>query len=613
MLFFIAHQTKNSMSTDPFLVKTCTVSNVLSGQLYRRSKYSDLKYSHLTVPQYQRFYAWGEKQVEDLLTDIEEAIKEKEKAFFLGPMLLSQNNKNEKTLEITDGQQRLVTVSIILAHIMHELMGTSKQDEQLKRKIKRIRNCLCKTNTDLSELGTADLRMDFSYIEENDQYKLMISQGQSMGNGKFGIAIKTIQNHFDAKQQEEILEYLNFLLDKVYFVAITTDNYDYINKIFETLNDRGEPLNQLELFKNLIISQIDPKDEDRDEKRGKQFDRIETYYTALGKDIGKMERYLQVYTWIHHGYEKIHSSSSKKDLYRFWKRQIQQKSKEKRARYAERVMSNLCSQIRFYRPSIEAKDKFWDDHLPDRKREKYHRAIAFISRYNVSQPLLFSLLLAYKKDPCSSEFLRCCEIVYALLARIWMVYGFPRSEKVEEILTKSAYTVIKEKEINPEKLLTHIKQNIRNTKYEDLMEDIKFREEISQISYPEKNSDRPEFILSEIVRTDQPNIDVGPAASIEHVLPRGVKHLPNWKEFDFQGHFNNKDRLGNMILLKFKDNKNIDGSSFEEKRPTYAKSEFNLTKRVAQQPSWGIHQINAQQRWYAGRITEIVAFPKIKS
>ena len=279
--------------------------------------------------------------------------------------------------------------------------------------------------------------MEFSHIAENDQYKLMIAQGQSMGNGKFGIAIKTIQNHFDAKQQKEILEYLNFLLDKVYFVAITTDNHYYINKIFETLNDRGEPLNQLELFKNLIISQIDPKDEDRNRKKEKQFRYIEECYIALGKDIGKMERYLQVYTWIHHGYEKNPiQDSSKKDLYRFWKRQIQQKSKEKRARYAERVMSNLCSQIGFYRPSIEAKDKFWDDHLPDKKREKYHRAIAFISRYNVSQPLLFSLLLAYKKNPCSSEFLKCCEIVYALLARIWIVYGFQDLKRWKRFLQK---------------------------------------------------------------------------------------------------------------------------------------------------------------------------------
>ena len=135
MLFFIAHQTKNSMSTDPFRVETCTVLDVLSGQLYHGSEYS-YKYSSLTVPQYQRFYAWGEKQVEDLLTDIEEAIKEAEKAFFLGPILLSQNSKNEKALEITDGQQRLVTVSIILAQIMHELMGTSKQDKPLEEEYK---------------------------------------------------------------------------------------------------------------------------------------------------------------------------------------------------------------------------------------------------------------------------------------------------------------------------------------------------------------------------------------------------------------------------------------------------------------------------------------------
>ena len=594
------------MSKNLFQANTWTVSQVLSRQFEGLSVHS-----YLTVPQYQRFYAWKEKQVKDLLTDIEEAIEEKETAFFLGPILLSQDSKKEEALEITDGQQRLVTVSIILAQIMHELMRTEEQDKQLKR----VRKCLSKTtDTNLSELGSADLRMDFSHTAEDEQYKLMVCQGQSMGNGKFGIAIKIIKNYFDAKQPEEISEYLNFLLNKVYFVAITGVSYHHVNKIFETLNDRGEPLNQLELFKNLIISQIPPSDKDRDRKKEKQFLRIEGCYISLGKDILKMERYLQVYTWIHHGYQKTYSNSSKKDLYRFWKKHIQKKSKEKRAQYAEEVIGDIYNYIGLYKPSIQAKDAFWDKHLPQGKKEfhKFRKVIEFISRYNVSQPLLFSLLLAHKNDPCSSQFLKCCEIVYALLARIWTTHGLLRPAKIEEMFTKSAHAITTKKiKATPEDLFSHIKNDVANTKYIDLMEDKKFKGLISQINYDEKNLDRPKFILSEIVRRDQPGIEVGPSASIEHVLPRGEEHLPDWKEFEFENHFHNKHKLGNMVLLQDNENRNIDGDSFDKKKKVYEKSPFELTKRVAKEPNWGVSQIHKQQAWYVRRFIEIAAFPKL--
>ena len=69
----------------------------------------------LTVPTYQRSYAWTDKQVNDLLLDISNAIDNSEPEYFIGTIVTTKNSS--KRPEVVDGQQRLATVTIILAAI----------------------------------------------------------------------------------------------------------------------------------------------------------------------------------------------------------------------------------------------------------------------------------------------------------------------------------------------------------------------------------------------------------------------------------------------------------------------------------------------------------------
>jgi len=66
----------------------------------------------LTIPDYQRIYCWQDKHVYKLLDDIIIFAKDKRK-YHLGSIILHRKNE-EKTLEIVDGQQRLVTLAILL-------------------------------------------------------------------------------------------------------------------------------------------------------------------------------------------------------------------------------------------------------------------------------------------------------------------------------------------------------------------------------------------------------------------------------------------------------------------------------------------------------------------
>ncbi|MEA2064912.1 MAG: DUF262 domain-containing protein [Patescibacteria group bacterium] len=62
-----------------------------------------IKEDQLTVPIYQRPYAWEEKNINDLFSDIHLAISNNEEEYFLGTIVLSQQ-ENSNVLEIVDGQ-----------------------------------------------------------------------------------------------------------------------------------------------------------------------------------------------------------------------------------------------------------------------------------------------------------------------------------------------------------------------------------------------------------------------------------------------------------------------------------------------------------------------------
>ena len=77
---------------------------LLVSQLFFRGRY--------TVPWHQRYYDWTVEQVTELLVDLKEALDEGRGSYFLGSIMLVAG---EDVWEINDGQQRLITLSLLCA------------------------------------------------------------------------------------------------------------------------------------------------------------------------------------------------------------------------------------------------------------------------------------------------------------------------------------------------------------------------------------------------------------------------------------------------------------------------------------------------------------------
>ena len=63
------------------------------------------------VPIYQRNYAWGAMEIEQLIEDIDSSIDDSNKNYFLGNLIVNQTDNN--VYEVIDGQQRLTTLFLL--------------------------------------------------------------------------------------------------------------------------------------------------------------------------------------------------------------------------------------------------------------------------------------------------------------------------------------------------------------------------------------------------------------------------------------------------------------------------------------------------------------------
>lgn len=82
-------------------------------------------YNKFVIPRFQRPYTWTEDHLSDFWNDLISS----DKSYFLGSLIFNTENKKDSGyLEIIDGQQRLLTITIFCAVIRDILCTISIED-----------------------------------------------------------------------------------------------------------------------------------------------------------------------------------------------------------------------------------------------------------------------------------------------------------------------------------------------------------------------------------------------------------------------------------------------------------------------------------------------------
>ena len=80
------------------------------------------------IPLYQRPYSWGDDQARELFSDLFEAFSTNTGPYFLGSVVLIKEDDDAPYAEVIDGQQRLTTITMLLATLANALEGKAGED-----------------------------------------------------------------------------------------------------------------------------------------------------------------------------------------------------------------------------------------------------------------------------------------------------------------------------------------------------------------------------------------------------------------------------------------------------------------------------------------------------
>ncbi len=224
------------------------------------------------IPEYQRPYAWTDEQVETLFEDLWDFAAsvggtEREGTYFLGSVVAYENEDGEQ--EIIDGQQRITSLFLLLRAIYTRLVATPETERTAEAKnfIGKIEPTIWRTN---KLTGTVDyknilLTSRVMNNEGNEILRSILETGKADKDAKdnYSKNYRHFQELFDKHSTENALmvyQFIYALMNQAILLPITADTQDTALTIFSTLNDRGLPLSDADIFKAKIYNKLNPEE-----------------------------------------------------------------------------------------------------------------------------------------------------------------------------------------------------------------------------------------------------------------------------------------------------------------------------------------------------------------
>ena len=252
------------------------------------------------IPRYQREYTWSRAQWDALFEDL----LDNELHYFLGSIICinqSQDALTVQSLELVDGQQRMTTLSLLLAAIYQSYrtlpnLGMEQQIELYNLKHKLV----LKKKPDQPRL--------IPQVQNNNQKDYFAVLGQTgilddvdtvpnAGNRRVLKAFRHFISRIELylEHSTDPIASLQTLLEKVNtatLVKIEVAGHSDAYTLFESLNNRGVPLTAIDLIKNKLLAVLESKDPGSIDT---QYNRWKKVIDALGDDYAVQERFFRQY------------------------------------------------------------------------------------------------------------------------------------------------------------------------------------------------------------------------------------------------------------------------------------------------------------------------------
>lgn len=209
--------------------------------------------TQLVIPVYQRVYAWTEAQCNTLWEDVLQAGRTGS-PHFVGTILYSVEEGDARNMDVVDGQQRLATVSLLIAALRDYLAGEGKR---------------------LSDMGPGDLSRRYLEASVADgaltfsTCKLVLSRfdRETMSAVVHGTELpceerlskNVLSNYQMFRDRMDGLRDVGALwrgLSLLTVISAAMEEGDRPQLVFESLNSKGRPLTTADLVRNLLLANV---------------------------------------------------------------------------------------------------------------------------------------------------------------------------------------------------------------------------------------------------------------------------------------------------------------------------------------------------------------------
>ena len=503
--------------TDPQTIVSAEGA-VLSYLLYR---------GQFEVPWHQRYYDWTPEEVQELLEDIDEAIRAGRGCYFLGAVMLVDKPSAPETWEVNDGQQRMVTFSLMCARLARAF--TNGADARREALALRVLFLLDENHTQTLE-GAGSMTPRLSPPKDDQSRYNSLIRGDDVGtNGKLTAAWQVIDSHFARMELEQAQKVFDFMLNKLEIACLHVPGSIDPNAVFETLNARGRPLNDLDLIRNHLYSFFGEED-DRARKETVHGN-LESIRQHLSPT--KMPEYVRCFFQCRYGF----ISSTR--LYRETKKQISDEYGgvpsggavdyvyDLVAGFSDQERVELFRQITAPNEDNELVRRFLID---SRQRQKPRNMFVFLlelKNYKVAQPIVFALLDRYvrasqpDKQAVARVVHRKMQLLSSFVMRSVLVTRKFETSQFERDFSDLARRLMSAGAIES----VSLKDTLRRTDENGVFDDQTFIRQMSEASFY-NNTKAKRFLMGLAHYQQRGAIVINERRfTVEHILPASPAHL----------------------------------------------------------------------------------------
>ncbi|OOR65280.1 DUF262 domain-containing protein [Bacillus mycoides] len=541
------------------------MESLLKAEDLNLNSYLNLANGKFLIPYTQRPYEWNSSQVSRLFYDIIAVHEEKKEQHILNFITLYEDEDGYQN--IYDGQQRTVTLLLMICAIIHKIeeFGNQELAKQIKEEYIQKKDWRSQSSNNTKVVfGKSETNNFFNeYIIKNNigEIDFIISDNEKHLKSNYEFIKKLLEDYIEDNDIgiNEIRTFLENMTDKIYVIVLHTPNEEIANQMFETLNNTGKKLADFYVLKNTCVKMTS------EEETAKYWDVIEANTDLLDKST-----FLTQFVSIYNG------KTSAKQAFSILENNENFKSKES----VLKLLYDMEKVSKYYLELQEPEQRRRRDSEGKKDLKKYVNLVSTLKLFKATQYMPVILAMNLKNYSI-------LEINLALekISSIQLRNIFVSQDKANTI--ESFYPNLA-KEIYIKKPSIEI---ILKTLQDKMKSDEIVKLELKSRKITKSEHPRIRYILRRIYDFENSSeIKVNgdtQYVNLEHILPQTPKPDSKWRdtfsEDIIEDYIYN---IGNLTLLLGKKNTSLGNKEYSEKRVGLQKSDIKQNKQIAENENW---------------------------